>query len=181
MNVKLSLDIDDCICDFTRAFFVKNGLSQAEANEAWKKPRDYWYSWLLPQTEVTPEASFDKVFEAIKKDHDFWVNAPALDTYIPKQVQMYLTARECPNEWTTEWLKKNGFPLLPLVNTQIEKRKKVDIALQAGMHGHVDDKAETFMECNRILPYSFLVSRPWNIDVITPRRIYRLEELDWRV
>jgi hypothetical protein len=160
---------------------MRNGLSKEAADEAWKKPRDYWYSWLLPQTEGSAEASFDKVFEEIKRDHDFWVNAPPLDAYIPNQVQMYLTARECPNTWTKEWLKKNGFPDLPLVNTQVEKRSKDAIALEAGVHGHVDDKAETFIQCNRVLPYSFLVSRPWNIDVQTPRRIYKLEELEWRV
>jgi hypothetical protein len=180
LSLNFSLDIDDCICDFTRGFFAANGLTGPAANEAWKKPRDYWYSWLIPQTQGSPEASFNKVFDDLKRERDFWVNLPVLDNYIPDSVKMYLTARECPNEWTREWLTKNGFPDLPLVNTQDVQKSKAVIAAYHGMQGHVDDKSETFIDCYKTLPDSFLMSRPWNIDVSTVRRVYRLEELDWR-
>lgn len=181
MNFKLSLDIDDVICDFTRGFFRAIGVKPEEVDMHWKHPRDYYYSNLIPQEEATPSRSFHKVFDSLKIQEDFWLNLPVLDSYVPPQVQMYLTARETPDAITQRWLRRHGFPDLPLVNVNWSKRSKAEVALEAGMHGHVDDKSDTFEECVRVLPYSFLASRPWNIDVITPRRIYRLEELDWRI
>lgn len=146
----------------------------------WKNPRDYYYSNLIPQVEPTPSKSFHKIFDALKVDPNFWLGLPVLDNHIPKDVEMYLTARECPDEVTREWLDKHDFPKLPLTNVHYTKRHKVDVATEAGMHGHIDDKSDTFIACVEDLPHSFLASRPWNIDVITPRRIYRLEEVDWR-
>jgi hypothetical protein len=179
--VKLSLDIDDVICDFTRGFFFAVGLSREEANANWARPRDYYYSNILPQTGQDARESFHNTFDALKVKRDFWLGLPVLDHYVPKQVQMYLTARECPDDVTQEWLSARGFPRLPLVNVHPTKRSKASVALEAGMQGHVDDKDDTFLECLSVLPHSFLASRPWNIDVVTPRRIYRLEELDWRI
>jgi hypothetical protein len=178
--VTWTLDIDDVIADFTRHFFVYNGLTKGEANEAYKKPRDYWYSWLIPQTEPTQEESFNKVFNRIKVNEDFWLNIPVLDNVIPRQVTHYLTSRECTDKVTIEWLRRNNFPLLPLINAHNLKKSKLSIARELAS-GHIDDKAETFIDCyNGGLADSYLVSRPWNIDVVTPHRIYRLEELEWR-
>jgi|SRR6267378_1505965 len=179
--VKFSLDIDDVIADFTRHFFVYNGLTKAQANEAYKKPRDYWYSWLIPQTEGTQEASFNKVFQEIKVNKDFWLTVPVLDNCIPKNVTHYLTSRECTDEITKEWLRRNDLPLLPVINAHSIGKSKLAIAKSIGVDGHIDDKAETFLQCfEGGLLHSYLVSRPWNIDVNTPFRIYRLEELEWR-
>jgi len=178
----LSLDIDDVVADFTRHFFVKNGRSKAQADVDYRRPRDYWYSWLLPQTQGSPEANFNRVFEGIKKNEDFWLTIPVLDRHIPRDVAFYLTSRECPNELTEEWLRINDLPKLEVVNATLLKKKKWDIAKERGVTGHIDDKDTTFLGCiEHGFVDSFLVSRPWNVDVQTPRRIYRLEELDWRI
>ena len=177
-----SLDIDDVIAGFTTYFFMRNGLSKEEAAEAWKHPRDYWYSWLIPQTEETPEQSFNKVFNEIKKDDNFWLGIPVLDSYVPPSVKFYLTSRECSDSVTEEWLRINGFPKLEVVNSHYLGISKAAIAKARKIEGHIDDKSETFIQCIKEgLTKSYLVSRPWNIDVETPRRIYRLEELDWRL
>lgn len=176
-----SLDIDDVVADFTRHFFVKNGRSKLQSDKDYRRPRDYWYSWLLPQTEATPEASFDKVFDAVKHNPDFWLTVPVLDSHIPVEVEFYLTSRECPNEVTQEWLRINDLPQLEVVNATLLKQKKWDIALERGITGHIDDKDSTFIGCiEHGLKDSYLVSRPWNTDTISSRRIYRLEEVDWR-
>lgn len=181
LNRRLSLDIDDVVADFTRHFFVYNGLSQKAANEAWANPRDYWYSWLLPQVPEGPEASFDKVFNNLKHNMDFWLTIPVLDSHIPPDVEIYLTSRECPNAITYEWLRRNDLPPLEVVNATNLGQKKWDIARARGLTGHIDDKDSTFVGCiTHGLKDSFLVSRPWNTDTVASRRIYRLEEVDWR-
>lgn len=178
---RLSLDIDDVVADFTTHFFVKNGRTKAQAAKDYFRPRDYWYSWLLPQTPEGPEASFDKVFEAIKNNPDFWLTIPVLDRHIPSEVVFYLTSRECSNAITQEWLRINDLPQLEIVNATALNKKKWDIARERGITGHIDDKDSTFIGCiEHGLRDSFLVSRPWNTDTIASRRIYRLEEVDWR-
>jgi hypothetical protein len=181
MMVRFSLDIDDVIADFTTHFFVYNGLSKAQAREAYKKPRDYWYSWLIPQTEGSQEASFNKVFQEVKANKDFWLTVPVLDSCIPKGVTHYLTSRECSDDVTREWLRRNDFPPFPVINSHVTGETKLALARGLGVDGHIDDKAETFLQClEGGLLKSYLVSRPWNVEVVTPLRIYRLEELEWR-
>jgi hypothetical protein len=181
MKRRLSLDLDDVVCDFTHHFFVKNGRTRLQAKKDYFRPRDYWYSWLLPQGEDGPEASFDRVFEVVKKNPDFWLTMPVLDKHIPHEVVFYLTSRECANEITQEWLRINDLPQLEVVNASLLNRKKWDIAKEREITGHIDDKDTTFVGCiSNDLPDSFLVSRPWNTDIKTDRRIYRLEEVDWR-
>ena len=180
---RFSLDIDDVIADFTRGFFRRLGVSPAGLEAEWKHPRDYWYSRLIPQIDCSgPEECFNQVFEHVKRDDFFWLSLDAMETQIPPSIAMYLTSRETSDKVTRAWLRKRGFPDLPLFNAHSAKRSKADIALEAGMVGHIDDKSETFVSCIEAgLTKSFLVSRPWNIEVETPRRIYRLEEIEWRI
>lgn len=179
---RFSLDIDDVVADFSRHFFVWNGRTRKQSDRDYMRPRDYWYSWLLPQGPEGPEASFDKVFQAIKQEPDFWLTMPVLDSHIPLEVEFYLSSRECPNYLTMEWLRINDLPQLEVVNANHLNQKKWDLALARGITGHIDDKDTTFVGCiEHGLEDSFLASRPWNTDVKTPRRIYRLEEVDWRL
>ena len=164
--MRLGLDIDDVVCDFTWGVFKEAGIPIERVSEV----KSYDYNEVL---------DFKPIWERVKDDNAFWLGLPVLDSHIPTCCVAYVTARYCPPDITKAWLVKNGLPELPLY--YVKGVKKLEALLSHGLDGIVDDKAEVFMRVYKQLPMSFLVSRPWNRHVVTPNRIFRLEELDWRV
>ena len=164
--MRLGLDIDDVICDFTWGVFGEAGIPIQRVADV----RHYDYREVL---------DFKPIWERVKDDNAFWMSLPVLDSYIPACCVAYVTARHCPPTITNAWLIKNNLPLLPLYYAK--GTEKLEALREHNLDGIVDDKAGVFMKVYEQLPTSFLVSRPWNRHVVTPNRIYRLEELDWRV
>ncbi len=164
--MRLGLDIDDVVCDFTWGVFHEAEISVEQVVGV----RSYDYREVL---------DFKPIWERIKDNDAFWLALPVLDSHIPNCCVAYVTSRYCPIQITEAWLRAKSLPLLPI--HYVKSDDKLSVLLEHDLDGIVDDKAEVFEKVSKRLPSSFLVSRPWNRHVITPNRIYRLEELDWRV
>ena len=164
--MQLGLDIDDVVCDFTWGVFYEAAIPIEQVIGV----RSYDYREVL---------DFKPIWKRVKDNAAFWLGLPVLNGYIPRCCVAYVTSRYCSPQITEMWLQANDLPLLPIY--YVKSDDKLSILLEHGLDGIVDDKAEVFEKVSARLPMSFLVSRPWNRHVVTPNRIYRLEELDWRV
>lgn len=110
---------------------------------------------------------------------EFWTNMPCKvdPTTIKYEPVCYITHRSCPNEWTIEWLEKNGFPYAPIYQVNPE-HTKVGIAKEQKLDVFVDDKFKTFQEMtnNGIMCWLFDAShnKKYNVGF---KRIYNLDEI----
>ena len=161
--MNLALDLDDVVIDFTAGILQAAGVS----SDRFKDIHSYDYREIF---------EFKPVWERVKDDTLFWLNLPPIEYIIPSVCTAYLTGRYASEQITRSWLQKWSLPQLPLYYSQDKARD----GLALGFTGVVDDKAKDFEACVKVLPDSFLVSRPWNRHAITPRRIFRLCELEWR-
>ena len=96
---------------------------------------------------------------------------------IPFEPHCYITSRACPNEWTAEWLEKNGFPTRP-VYTVGHDQSKVEVALKSGIKWFVDDRFENFVTLNDAGICCFLWDAPHNQRYeVGFKRIYSFKDL----
>ena len=118
----VSLDVDDVCLDFQTAFQEKFNV----------KLNPYW------------NGSYEmrEMLDKIKDDKEFWTSIPTkhLPTF---EVDMYITSRSIPNEWTMENLQKMGFPCAPVYSVPWNT-SKVDLLKQHGVNIHIDDKFTNF-------------------------------------
>ena len=161
--MNLALDLDDVVIDFTAGIFQAAGI----APERFKDICSYDYREVF---------EFKPVWERVKNDAAFWLGLSAIEVEIPSVCTAYLTSRHASEAITRQWLASNRLPQLPLHYSH----NKAQDAVALGFTGVVDDKGEDFEACVKVLPDSFLVSRPWNRHIETARRIFRLIELEWR-
>lgn len=173
--MRLGVDIDDVIADFTASVLNFAGVRP----DRYKDIITYDYKPVIADFK-------QQVWNHVKDSEQFWLTLPPIERHIPSCCVLYLTARYCSDDVTKEWLKRNGLPLLPIVNVNhvhcgterdVSKTEKM---LEHGLDGLVDDKDKHFLDAVKVRPNSFLVSRPWNKGVVTPQRIFRLAELEWR-
>jgi hypothetical protein len=157
---KIGLDIDGVICDFNGAY-------------AAKYCPDGIHSW---------NCHFDtkQHLEDLTKTSEFYLGLqPLCDPKkdIPFEPHCYITSRSVPQEWTEEWLFKNGFPTRP-VYTLPFGASKVDLAKKVGIDIFVDDRYENFTELNNagICTFLFDASHNQRYDV-GYKRIKSLKEL----
>ena len=172
--IRLGLNIDDIVSDFALGIFKVAGV-----------PYDL-YKYILTYDYRPVITDFKSILNEVKDDRQFWLDLEPLEKSIPDCCTHYLTARYCPDSITKEWILRNNLPALPIVNVNHVRcgtprdLSKTDKLIELGLDGLVDDKDKHFMDASSVKPNSFLVSRPWNRNVQTNNRIYRLEELDWR-
>jgi 5'(3')-deoxyribonucleotidase len=156
---KIGLDIDGVICDFNKAYgekYCPEGIN----------------SW---------HCHFDtkEHLEELTKTSDFYLNLPTLcnPKDIPFEPHCYITSRSVPEEWTKEWLFKNGFPTRPVYSIPFGA-SKVDIAKKAGIDIFVDDRYENFVELNNAGICTFLFDASHNQRYeVGYKRIKSLKEL----
>lgn len=118
-------------------------------------------------------------FEELKDNKKFWMDIPPLikPSELLFQPHCYITSRSIPNEWTEEWLQKNGFPAVP-VYTIPHGESKVKTAIKSGIDWFVDDRYENFTELNAAGVCCFLMDAPHNKRYnVGYKRIYSLKEL----
>ena len=89
MSLKISMDIDGCLCDFYGPYFDRFG--QPKKN-----------------TDISKN-----VVNILAKDKEFWMNLPVINelNWVPKQ---YTTARVISKQWIKDYLRKELFPEAPV-------------------------------------------------------------------
>lgn len=124
-SVRIGLDIDDVLADFSTAYCDRFGLPYP----------DFWH--------------FDPlIVERLNSlDDDFYLSIPAKTKPedIPFEPVCYITSRVVPSELTAKWLSINGFPTVPVI-TVGHNKSKVQAALDMKLDVFIDDRYETFKE-----------------------------------
>lgn len=156
---KIGLDVDEVICDWV----------------------GYWCKY--HNTPVPKNWNFDfnirQKFESLKEDKDFWMSIPPKISpdEIPFEPFCYITSRPIPNEWTMEWIAKNGFSQTKVYSVPFGV-SKVEIAKSSGLDIFVDDRFENFVELNKAGICTYLLDAPHNKRYnVGHKRIYHLKEL----
>jgi len=145
-------DLDDCIFDFTTAY-----------EERYGKLAEYWNG----------DYKMAENLDVLKKDKDFWVNMP-IKNRPSFEISYYVTARSIPIEWTKEAIAKNNLPMAPVFTlpwntSKIEKLKELHCDIM------IDDKYETYKECQSAGIFCYLMDTPSNRYYnVGHRRIYDL-------
>jgi len=156
---KIGLDIDEVLADWVGHWTKHHGQ---EVPETWNFDRKIK----------------DKI-ETLKDNKDFWLSIPVKTS--PNDIHFephcYITSRSIPQEWTEEWLDKNGFPTMPVYSIPFGA-SKVEIAKKSGIDWFVDDRYENFVELNNAGICTFLFDAPHNRRYnVGYKRIKNLSEL----
>ena len=158
--LKIGLDIDEVICDWVGGWCKK---FNHEIPDSWSFSYDFKHE-----------------FESLGGDmEDFYLNLERkMDPAdLPFEPHCYITSRSVPAELTKKWLKKNGFPTVPVYSIG-HGQSKVEVAKQSGIEVFVDDRFENFVELNNAGICCFLFdakhNRKYNVGF---KRIYSLSDL----
>ena len=151
MNLKISMDLDGCLCDFYGAYYNRFGVPKKDS-------------------EITKN-----VQGVLRTDKDFWLNLPVLNTlsWSPRQ---YTTARIIQKSWIKEYLDNMGFPKAPIYQIHgygLSKYRKVKMG---GCHLHIDDSLSVFKDLNKKGIPCLLLDGPNNQEWGPIGRIYSLDE-----
>ncbi len=123
MKLKISLDIDDTICDWRGEYLNKFGNPKTD-------------------TEITKN-----VRNKLMSDKTFWLNLPVIrrPDFTPRQ---YTTSRSIRKTWTKEYLKNNNFPTAPVYQVLSYNLSKMSKIRMGGCDVHVDDSINVFIDLN---------------------------------
>jgi 5'(3')-deoxyribonucleotidase len=158
---KIGLDVDEVLADWVGHWTKHHGQ---EMPESWNFDRD-----------------IGAKFELLKDDKDFWMSIPVKTnpSDIHFEPHCYITSRSIPQEWTEEWLDKNGFPTMPVYTIGLNQ-SKVEVAKESGIDVFVDDRFRNFVELNNagICCYLFDALHNQRYDV-GHKRIKSLKELEF--
>ncbi len=156
---RIGLDVDEVIADFISAYCKKFNIENVP--EMW---------------------NFDihhrERMDALKDDKDFWMSIkPLIDPKdIPFEPFCYITSRIIPNEWTEEWIARNGFPTRPVYS--VGSKPKLDVIKQHEVELFVDDRYENFCSITNGGVCCFLMDAPHNQRYnVGHKRIKSLKEL----
>ena len=153
---RISLDVDDCCADFLGYF------------------QRYFNTTLNPYWKGSYK--MEEMLNKIKDDKDFWLNIPVLHRP-PVEVDLYVSSRSIPVEWTMEWLQKNGFPCAPVVHVPWNE-SKIEVLKEYKIDVHCDDKVQNYRDCIREGIFCYLVTAPHNTYLdVGSRRIESLLDL----
>jgi hypothetical protein len=156
---RLGLDLDGVIANFLKTF--KNTFPD-------EVDVDHW----------TQESSVEDHMNSLSDD--FWLSLEPLviPNEIPVEPVCYITKRvTCKPEIATEWLRRNGFPMAPVLFSSKDRPKSV-IAKEMNVDIFVDDKYSNFLELNNNGVVCFLMNQPHNIHFdVGYKRIYSLQDL----
>ncbi|MGV8961927.1 MAG: hypothetical protein ACOH2V_00920 [Candidatus Saccharimonadaceae bacterium] len=151
--MNIYLDIDDVIADWVPTFCKR-------------------YNCPIPTTWVNAHITMERLTE-LRKDKQFWTSLPVRHkpNFKPKG---FLSARSIPKAWTHEFMKINNIPGRSNINQLPWNTSKIDKLKEFKCDIFIDDKAETFEECNAAGIFCFLMDAPHNQHIDTDLRIYDL-------
>lgn len=156
---RIGLDIDDVLADFVPAFSKAAGVPNP----------DSWYFGY-------PQLAKEMIAQGFDYD-EFMLNLPRkiepMD--IPFEPKCYITSRDLTDiKIAEEWIKKNGFPQVKVIQTT----DKVSAAKDMNLDIFVDDKFDTFVEMNKAGILCYLMDMPHNARYdVGFKRIKSLKEL----
>lgn len=151
MNLKVSMDLDGCLCDFYGPYFERFG----------KPEKDYTIT--------------KNVNTILIKDKEFWMNLPVLNelNWTPRQ---YTTARVIRKQWIKEYLEKKMFPKAPIYQIHGYGLSKYSKVKMGGCHLHIDDSLSVFKDLNSKGIPCLLLDAPNNQEWGPVGRIYTLDK-----
>ena len=150
----IALDIDDVCLNFLDSFEKRTG----------KKLAPYWNG----------SYEMNNLLEELSKDKEFWTTLPTLHkpTF---EVDLYITSRSIPVEWTKENLEKNGFPCAPVYSIPWNT-SKVDLLKEHKVDIFIDDKYLNFKEATEAGIFCYLMDAQHNRHYnVGHKRIYNLD------
>lgn len=143
---KIGLDIDNVICDWTKAWGERYGLPT--------RPSSWQFSYDNKRRfDETPKEELEAFYKTLPTQcctHD-----------IPFEPCAYLTARSVDIELTKKWIEDNGFPTAPVYSVPFGA-SKVEIAKEAGIEWFIDDSYANFVELNNAGIFCLLYDAPHN-------------------
>lgn len=153
-KLNIFLDIDDVVADWQGSYCDRFN----------KKPAKSW-------DENREEMNLHLAI--LKKDKNFWVKLPTKHNpdFKPKG---YLSARSIPKRWTYEFMKLNNLPGRSNINQVPWNISKIGKLKEFGVDVFIDDKLETFLDCNKNGIFCLLMDCSHNQSYKTDLRIYDL-------
>lgn len=150
-NLKISLDIDGCICDFYNPYIQKYGIPKNDLD--------------ITKNVIGP----------LRNDKDFWLSLPVINkpTFV---VHQYTTARTIKKSWIKAYLKKVNMPVAPVYQLFNHKISKVPKIKLGGCNLHIDDSLSVFIDCNLHGIPCLLMDNPSNQHFNTIARINSLNK-----
>ena len=112
--------------------------------------------------------------KVLSGEKEFWLNLTVKNkpNFVPKG---YVSARGISKDWTVESLRKHAIPGRSNVHQVHWGQSKVDLLKSLGCQIFIDDKYETFKECNKNGIFCLLMDAPHNQHIVTPYRIHTLD------
>ena len=150
MNLKISMDLDGCLCDFYGPYLKRFGE---------------------PNKDSTITKNVNTI---LAKDKEFWMNLPVLNelSWTPRQ---YTTARVIKKQWIKEYLAKEKFPKAPIYQIYGYGLSKYSKVRMGGCHLHIDDSISVFKDLNSKGVPCLLLDTPSNREWGPIGRIYTLD------
>ena len=150
MNLKVSMDLDGCLCDFYGPYLKRFGE---------------------PNKDSTITKNVNTI---LAKDKEFWMNLPVLNelSWTPRQ---YTTARVIKKQWIKEYLAKEKFPKAPIYQIYGYGLSKYSKVRMGGCHLHIDDSISVFKDLNSKGVPCLLLDTPSNREWGPIGRIYTLD------
>lgn len=153
-NMNVYLDIDDVIFDWHGCYAER-------------------FSCAIPKRWCKSKAMSARL-AILSGEKDFWLNLRVKNkpNFIPRG---FVSARGINKAWTVESLKKNDIPGRSNVHQVHWGQSKVELLKNLECDIFVDDKYETFKECNKNGIFCLLMDAPHNQHIKTKYRIYDLD------
>lgn len=152
--MKIFLDVDDVIL-------------------AWHEAYSKRYNVPIPTDWIPYDKIKDHLAE-LRKDKTFWITLPV--KHVPNfQPSGYVSARSVPVTWTKEAMKLRNIPGRSKVKHVGWGESKMDVLKSLGCELFIDDKYETFLECQKNGIPCLLMDTPQNRHQKTNLRIYDLK------
>ena len=153
-KLNIFLDIDDVVLSWNNAYAER---FNTRIPKGWSKSK-----------------LMSRRLNILSKEKDYWLNIPVKN--VPNfQPKGFVSARGIPKAWTKESLKRNKIPGRSNVHQVNWGESKVKLLKSLGCEIFIDDKPETFRECNKNGIFCLLMDASTNQKVRTDLRIYDLD------
>lgn len=151
MKLKISVDLDDTIFDWNKYYITQFGTPKTDR-------------------DITKN-----VMTVLKKNRDFWINQPLIQTpnFIP---HCYCTARIISKKLIRKQIQLNNLPNAPVYQVFGFGLSKYAQLRRANVDVHIDDSISNFIDLNSKGIPCLLIDRPHNQEWGPIGRIYSLDK-----